>query len=100
MPESKGRKAAEDKKKNVRRAEGADARAEKSRRLPSLGENRAWVVPTFVALMLFGVAWLVVWYITAATGTPIPLIGDLQSWNLLIGMGFIIAGFGVATQWK
>lgn len=99
MPESKGRKAAEEKKKDVRKADVADRRAEKSRRTPSLG-NRGWVAPTFVTLMLVGVLWLVVWYITAATGTVIPLISDLGSWNLLIGLGLMIGGFAISTQWK
>ena len=35
-----------------------------------------------------------------ATGTVIPLLSDLGSWNLLVGMGLMIAGFGVSTQWK
>lgn len=99
MPESKGRKAADEKKKGVRTSDVSEHRADKIRRTPSL-TDRGWVAPTFVTLMLLGVAWLVVWYITAATGTVIPLISDLQSWNLVIGMGLMIAGFAVATQWK
>lgn len=99
MPESKSRKAAELKKKNVRRAEAAGERSTKQRRTP-VGADRNWVLPTFVTLMLLGVLWLVVWYITAATGTYIPGLSDLGSWNMAIGMGLMIAGFGVATQWK
>lgn len=100
MPESKGRKAADEKKKGVRKAEVTDLRAEKGRRTPSLSDHRGWVAPTFVTLMLLGVLWLVVWYITAATGTMLPLIADLGSWNLAIGMGLMVAGFAVSTQWK
>ena len=30
-----------------------------------------------------------------------PLVAsDLDNWNLLVGFGFIIAGFGLSTQWR
>lgn len=98
MPESKSRKAAEEKKKGVRKAEAADRRAEGTRRTRL--DSGGWVAPTFITLMLLGVLWLVVWYITAATGTPLPLISDLGQWNLGIGLVLMMSGFAVATQWK
>ncbi len=100
MPESKGRKAAEVKKKDSRKAEVAATQSEKRRRTPSLADNRGWVAPTFVTLSLLGVLWLIVWYLAAATGTVIPVMSDIGSWNVLIGMGLMIAGFGVSTLWK
>lgn len=99
MPESKGRKAAEDKKKGAKRAGAAERRPE-SKRGQSLADKGNWVAPTFITLMLLGVLWLVVWYITAATGVVVPLLTDLGSWNLAVGMGLMVAGFAVATQWK
>ena len=33
-------------------------------------------------------------------GNQIPGISDLGDWNILIGMGLMAAGFGVATLWK
>lgn len=56
-----------------------------------------WVVPTMLTLLLVGLAWIVVYYIA---GTEVPVMRDLGSWNLLIGMGLISAGFAVATQWR
>jgi hypothetical protein len=29
-----------------------------------------------------------------------PLVSELGNWNLLVGFGFIIAGFGLSTQWR
>jgi hypothetical protein len=49
---------------------------------------------------VLGIAWLVVFYFTSSStenGLPIRSIGE---WNLAIGFGFIIAGFGVSTQWR
>ncbi|MBK8464039.1 MAG: cell division protein CrgA [Nigerium sp.] len=101
MPESKGRKEAEAKKKSARKAAVTEERAEKKRlQKAGLADRRDWVVPTFVALMLFGVLWLVVWYLTSSTGVYVPGMSDLGNWNLLISMGCMAASFGVATLWK
>jgi hypothetical protein len=32
-------------------------------------------------------------------GQDIPVMKDLNNWNLLIGMGLIASGFVVSTQW-
>lgn len=47
--------------------------------------------------LLLGVLWLIVYYIA---GNQIPGISNLGDWNILIGMGLMAAGFGVATLWK
>ena len=58
--------------------------------------STAWVAPTMVVLLLLGLAWVVVYYLTSAE-YPISALGD---WNLLIGLGLIAAGCVVATNWK
>lgn len=100
MPESKGRKAAEVKKKQARKAEVAHEKAERQRLGQGLSNNRAWVPPTFIAVGLLGVLWLVVWYLTTASGVPIPGMAELGAWNMLIGMGLMAAAFGISTLWK
>lgn len=101
MPESKGRQKAEAKKKAARKASVAEQRAEKKRLAKnSLADRRGWVAPTFITLMLLGVLWMVVYYITASTGIPVPLMSDLGNWNLLVGIVLMGASFGVATLWK
>ncbi|MCP3821490.1 cell division protein CrgA [Streptomyces sp. A3M-1-3] len=58
--------------------------------------NRSWVAPVMLALFLIGLAWIVVFYVTE-TQLPIEALGN---WNIVVGFGFIAAGFGVSTQWK
>jgi hypothetical protein len=29
-----------------------------------------------------------------------PLAGGLGNWNLVVGFGFIVAGFALSTQWR
>lgn len=55
-----------------------------------------WVAPVMLGLFVVGIIWLVLFYVTAGS---LP-IKSLDSWNLLIGFGFIVAGFGVSTQWR
>ena len=101
MPESKSRKQADLKKKSARQAAVAEERAEKKRLgKAGLAESRGWVVPTFITLMLVGVLWLVVWYLTASTGIYVPGMSDIGNWNLLIAMVLMGGSFGVATLWK
>lgn len=58
--------------------------------------NRAWVAPVMLAMFIIGLAWIVVFYVTDGS---LP-IDKLDNWNIVVGFGFIAAGFGVSTQWK
>ena len=29
-----------------------------------------------------------------------PVVGALNNWNLVVGFGFIVAGFALSTQWR
>ena len=59
--------------------------------------SRRWVGPAVLSLLLFGVAWLVVAYMTSGTA---PVQNRLGDWNVLVGFGFIAGGFALATQWR
>jgi hypothetical protein len=61
-----------------------------------LGRSDAWVAPVMVGLFLLGLIWIVVYYVSSG-GYPIPAISN---WNLLVGFGFITAGFVTSTQWR
>ncbi|MER6121216.1 cell division protein CrgA [Streptomyces sp. NPDC001795] len=58
--------------------------------------SHGWVVPVMLAMFLIGLAWIVVFYVTDGS---LP-IHALRNWNIVVGFGFIAAGFGVSTQWK
>jgi hypothetical protein len=60
--------------------------------------NPAWFAPVVFGLMLLGLAWVVVFYLTSGSSElPIPSIGR---WNLGIGFALMISGFGMLTRWK
>ncbi|MDO5501864.1 MAG: cell division protein CrgA [Actinomycetia bacterium] len=56
----------------------------------------SWWAPVMVALMLFGLIWVVTFYISNQQ-YPLPQIGQ---WNLGIGFAFMLAGFMMTTRWK
>ena len=62
------------------------------------GPSPVWLAPLMLALFLIGIVWLVLFYIGVMD--KVPVAGDLGNSNLLIGFGFIIAGFGLSTQWR
>lgn len=55
-----------------------------------------WVAPLMVGLFLFGLLWIVVFYVSSGA-YPIESLGNF---NLLVGFGFVAAGFIVSTQWR
>lgn len=59
-----------------------------------------WLVPTMVGCWLVGLAWIATYYVTASTGTTVPLLTDLGNWNLGIGFGAIIIGVVLSTRWR
>ena len=61
------------------------------------GPSPRWLAPLMLVLFGIGVLWLVVFYITQG---EMPLVADLGNANLLVGFGFIIAGFALSTQWR
>ncbi|MEU5214845.1 cell division protein CrgA [Streptomyces sp. NPDC020807] len=58
--------------------------------------NSSWVAPVMLALFAIGLVWIVVFYVTDGS-MPIE---SISNWNIVVGFGFIAAGFGVSTQWK
>ena len=58
-------------------------------------ESPSWLAPVMVANFIFGLIWIVVFYISG-TAYPIPGIG---AWNMLVGFGFVGIGLSLATRW-
>ncbi len=91
MPESKKRKKAA---YTAPPAPGGSTARKKK------GPSPAWLAPLMLTLFGIGVLWLVVFYITQARMGGLPGVSDIGNWNLLVGFGFIIAGFALSTQWR
>ncbi len=89
MPESRRRK-----KKNARPASApATARPAKKQ----AASSPPWFGGVLLACFVVGIAWLLTYYFSSGGVLGMQHLGG---WNLAVGFGFIVAGLGLATQWK
>jgi hypothetical protein len=58
--------------------------------------NGRFFAPIMVGFLVLGLIWIVVYYLTQGDW-PIPSIND---WNLVVGIGLALVGFGMLTQWR
>ncbi|MFT4298251.1 MAG: cell division protein CrgA [Aeromicrobium sp.] len=69
---------------------------------PAPGASLGWryAPHLMIASALIGLLWIVTFYTISNTEVDLPVITDLGNWNLVVGMGFIVAAFGFATKWE
>lgn len=82
MPESKGR---------AKRVFTPPSKPAK----PKVG-NPVWFVPVMLGLMVLGLLWVVVFYISSQQ-YPLPQLGR---WNIGVGFGLMMLGFAMTTRWR
>lgn len=58
--------------------------------------NPVWFKPIMFGLMLLGLAWIIVFYVS---GTTLP-IAELGDGNILVGFGILFLGFLMTTRWR
>jgi hypothetical protein len=84
MPESKGR--------GVPKSRPPAVAAKKD--IPTTSPR--WLAPLMVACFVLGLLWIVAYYI--APGMPV--LSELGRWNMVVGFGLIMVGFGLSTRWR
>ncbi|GAA1723441.1 cell division protein CrgA [Aeromicrobium alkaliterrae] len=69
---------------------------------PEPGATLGWryAPQLMVGSAVIGLLWIVTFYTTSNTDVNLPVFTDLGNWNLVVGMGFIVAAFGFATKWE
>lgn len=63
-----------------------------------LGRGRG-IVAGMLGSFLIGLVWIIVYYM-AGQPTSIPVIRNLDAYNLVVGIGFMAVGFVYATKWE
>ncbi len=89
MPKSKVRKKTE---YAVPSRSGGGATA-----IKAAAPSPQWYPFVFVAIMLFGLAWIAVYYIA---GDRIPFMVSMGSWNFLVGFAALVIGLLLAARWR
>jgi hypothetical protein len=62
-----------------------------------------WIPATAVGLIVFAIAWLVVYYLTQQfydLPEAFTFLADLQYWNLAIGFGAMIGALILLSKWR
>ena len=62
-----------------------------------------WLPVTAVSLIVFAIAWLVIYYLTAGfvdLGESFAFLARLQYWNLAIGFSAMIAALVLLSKWR
>jgi hypothetical protein len=67
-------------------------------KLTPLGRGRG-VVIGMLGCFLIGLVWIVLFYFIGQDGS-VPVMKDLDQYNLLVGIGFMAVGFTFATKWE
>lgn len=59
-----------------------------------------WWAPTMLGLMVFGLIWIVVYYLSQGQYPISPERLKSEHWNLAIGLGFVLVGFAMTSRWR
>lgn len=62
-----------------------------------------WLPATAVGLIVFAIAWLVIYYLTGQffdLGDSFAFLAKLSYWNLAIGFGAMIASLILLSKWR
>ena len=99
--EKRGKAGKRDKVKRDKRAKAAKRAAAESESeihawTDGIPLSPVWWAPVFTTLMIVGLLWIVVFYISSAA-YPIPQLGQ---WNLAVGGGIAFIGFLMTMRWR
>jgi hypothetical protein len=61
------------------------------------GPSSVWFVVFFLGLMVFGLAWLLVFQLASSS---IPFLATLGPWNYAIAFAFMITGLLLTMRWR
>jgi hydrogenase-4 membrane subunit HyfE len=66
-----------------------------------LTPSPAWYPIVMASVLLLGLAYMVVYYLTSSGQSPhIPIMAGLGNWNFAIGFGVMLLGLVMAVRWR
>lgn len=77
-------------------AEAKVARDSARRHPTKVATNPEWWVPVMVTLLVLGLIWIVVFYITQGQWP----VAKFAYWNLVAGFALLLGGFSMAMRWR
>ena len=64
-----------------------------------LGRGRG-VVVGMLGCFLIGLLWICTYYVVSDDPSAIPVMNDLEQYNLVVGIALMAVGFTFATRWE
>jgi hypothetical protein len=88
-------------KSKVRKKPDAPLRTSTTTSARALAPSPTWYPIVMAALLLLGLAYMVVYYLTSSGTSPhIPIMASLGAWNFAIGFGVMLLGLVMAVRWR
>ena len=67
----------------------------------ALAPSPSWYPIVMAAVLLLGLAYMVVYYLTSSGTDPhIPFMASLGAWNFAVGFGIMLLGLIMAVRWR
>jgi hypothetical protein len=88
-------------KSKVRKKPEATLRPAAATPARQLAPSPAWYPIVMATVLLLGLAYMVVYYLTSSGTDPhIPVMADLGAWNFAVGFGVMLLGLIMAVRWR
>ena len=89
-------------KSKVRKKTEAPMRSEALRATgKQLAPSPTWYPIVMASVMVLGLAYLVVYYLTSSGTSPhIGFMSDIGNWNFAVGFGVMLVGLVMAVRWR
>lgn len=88
-------------KSKVRKKDDASFRTQAAPTRPAMRPSPAWYPIVMAVLLLLGLAYMVVYYLTNSGTSPnIPVMSGLGAGNFGIGFGLMLVGLIMAVRWR
>ncbi len=66
-----------------------------------LAPSPSWYPIVMGGVLLLGLAYLVVYYLTSSGTSPhVPVMAGLGAWNFAVGFGVMLLGLVMAVRWR
>ena len=88
-------------KSKVRKKPAASARTAAATPSRTLAPSPSWYPIVMATVLLLGLAYMVVYYLTSSGTSPhIPIMASLGAWNFAVGFGVMLLGLVMAVRWR
>lgn len=67
----------------------------------ALAPSPSWYPIVTAAVLLIGLAYMVVYYLTSSGTDPhVPIMAGLEAWNFAVGFGVMLLGLVMLVRWR